>query len=96
MKWICCRLLMLGLLVFSTPAFAQRTVWVSVMVVYQAPDDAIDWRGPWTRGKALVNQTFFASEGDCRKASEQLIRKMNEGMKVPFRYQCAPFMESIP
>jgi hypothetical protein len=26
-------------------AFAQRTVWVGVVVVYQAPADAIDWRG---------------------------------------------------
>lgn len=27
-------------------AFAQRNIWVAVMVIYQAPADAINWQGP--------------------------------------------------
>lgn len=88
--------LLLTALVAPATAIAQRSVWVAVMVIYQAPSDAIDWQGPWTRGKAFVNPTFFSSEPECRQASEQLIRKMNEGMKAPIRYQCTPFSESLP
>src|SRR5262245_9788684 len=89
-------MILLMALLAPSSAFAQRSVWVAVMVVYQAPSDAIDWRGPWTRSKAFVNPTFFRSETECRQVIEQLIRKMNEGMKAPLRYQCAPFSESIP
>jgi hypothetical protein len=88
----------LALIGLSAPicAYAQRSVWVGVMVIYQAPSDAIDWRGPWTRSKAFVNPTFFSSEAECRQTLELLIRKMNEGMRAPIRYQCAPFFESLP
>jgi hypothetical protein len=89
-------ILLLIVLTAPSTAFAQRSVWVAVMVIYQAPSDAIDWRGPWTRSEAFVNPAFFQSEAECHQSSEQLIRKMNEGMKAPIQYQCAPFSESLP
>jgi hypothetical protein len=48
-------ILLLIVLTAPSTAFAQRSVWVAVMVIYQAPSDAIDWRGPWTRSEAFVN-----------------------------------------
>ena len=76
-------------------AFAQRNVWVAVMVIYQAPADAIDWQGPWIRSKAFVSPNFFQSESECRRTTEQLIAKMHEGMKAPIQFQCALFSESL-
>ena len=35
--------LLLAALTASNSAFAQRSVWVAVMLVYQAPYDAVDW-----------------------------------------------------
>jgi hypothetical protein len=84
------------LLLAQSTAFAQRTVWVGVVVVYQAPADAIDWRGPWTRGMAIAGKTFYGSEAECRSDNEVRIARMHQGMKAPMRYRCVPFPESLP
>jgi hypothetical protein len=96
MRRTCLGLLLLVTWLAPAIAFAQRNVWVAVMVIYQAPADAINWKGPWTRSKAFVNPNFFQSESECRQTTEQLIKKMNEGMRAPIQFKCAPFSESLP
>ena len=77
-------------------SFAQRMTWVAVLLAYQAPSDAVDWRGPWTRGTTIAGKNFFASEAECRADTEARIGKIHEAMKAPILYRCVPFQESIP
>ncbi len=77
-------------------AFAQRMIWIAVLVAYQAPHDAINWRGPWTRGVILAGENFYASEAECRTDTERRIVRIHQGMKAPILYRCVPFNESLP
>jgi hypothetical protein len=72
-----------------------KPTWVAVLVVYAAPDDAVNWHGPWTRGKAIAGQDFFSSEAECRANTEAKIKAIHQGMLAPILYQCVPFQESV-
>jgi len=84
-------------LLASASAFAQdRMTWVAIVLVYQAPADAVDWRGPWTRGMTIGGKDFFPSERACKAETEGRITRMHQGMKAPMLYRCVPFPESLP
>ena len=76
-------------------AMAQRLTWVAVLLVYKAPADAIDWRGPWTRGMIVAGKNFFASESACQKDTEGWIARTHQEMKTPILFRCVPFQESL-
>lgn len=89
-------LLLTVVILVPSVSFAQRMTWVGVLVVYAAPEDAVNWHGPWTRGMTIAGKNFFASEAECRADTEVRIKAIHQGMKAPTLYQCVPFQESLP
>jgi hypothetical protein len=64
--------------------------WLLVLTIYFAPDDAVDWDGPWTLGKAHLVEEQFKTEAECRNSAIRFIARMHEGMLAPMRYRCIP------
>jgi hypothetical protein len=71
-------------------------IWLLIFIVYAAPDNAVNWDGPWKLGMSRVMDQRFASEADCRNAAVQFIGKMHEGMLAPMRYRCVGVEGSLP
>ena len=65
-------------------------IWLLLIVFYAAPDNAVNWDGPWKAGMSKLMDQRFASEADCRSQAIQFIGKMHEGMLAPmrFRWRC--------
>jgi hypothetical protein len=71
--------------------------WVIVLVLYAAPPNAVDWPGPWQKGKIIAGENFYPTEGICRNEAVQWIARVHAaGMLAPFRFQCVPFPASLP
>lgn len=70
--------------------------WLLVLVIYAAPDDAVNWNGPWTFGMTHTVETPFASKTACRSAAEGVIQRLHEGMKAPIRYRCVAVEGDLP
>ena len=63
-------------------------VWMLLLVVYHAPDNATNWNGPWTFGTPFLDDKQYQSEADCRNAAIQKIGRIHQGMLAPIRYRC--------
>ena len=71
-------------------------VWLMLFVVYAAPDNAVDWNGPWKFGMSRAADQVFQSEADCRSYAIQFIGKMHQGMLAPMRFKCVAVEASLP
>jgi hypothetical protein len=71
-------------------------VWLLMLMVYEAPANAVDWDGPWKLGLTKVVDTKFTSEAECTTFAIRLIGKMHDGMLAPMRYRCVPADASLP
>jgi hypothetical protein len=71
-------------------------VWLMVFVMYAAPDNAVDWNGPWKFGMSRAPDQVFQSEADCRNYAIQFIGRMHQGMLAPMRFKCVAFESSLP
>jgi hypothetical protein len=71
-------------------------VWLLILIVYQAPPNAVDWNGPWTAGMSRVMDGHFGSEAECRNAAVQAIGSLHQGMLAPIRYRCVAVEETLP
>lgn len=63
-------------------------MWLLILMVYTAPSDAVNWKGSWEFGPAVLREERFRSEANCLDAGYQIKSKLNEGMLAPVRYQC--------
>lgn len=70
--------------------------WVLLFVVYIAPDDAVNWDGPWEAGVPIVREEFYDSQAECLRFGAELKRSLQEGMRAPIRYQCIEVPASLP
>jgi len=70
--------------------------WLLLLIIYAAPDDAVDWDGPWTLGMARVWEDQFDTEAGCRDTATQVIARLHEGMLAPIRYRCIPVEAALP
>lgn len=70
--------------------------WLLVLIVYAAPDRAVDWDGPWQYGMSKLAERQFASEAECRNNAVQMIGRIHQGMMAPIRYQCISVPTSLP
>jgi hypothetical protein len=70
-------------------------VWVAILLVYAAPPDAVDWRGPWTRGMTVSGKNFYPSEAACQADTDGWIARIHHDMKAPILYRCVRFPESL-
>lgn len=71
-------------------------IWLLILMVYEAPSNAVDWDGPWKLGMTEIADTKFASEAECRTFAIRLIGKMHDGMLAPMRYRCVAADETLP
>lgn len=71
-------------------------VWLLVLIVYAAPDDAVNWDGPWTFGMSQTVETRYATEAACRSAAAEMIGRLHEGMRAPIRYRCVEVPAGLP
>jgi len=71
-------------------------VWLMMLVVYQAPPDAVNWNGPWTLGMTHVGDERFRSQAQCRRAAVRAIRGIHQGMLAPIRFRCVPVEAGLP
>lgn len=70
--------------------------WLLLLTIFAAPDDAVDWDGPWTLGMARLMEEQFATEAECRNTAIQLMARLHEGMLAPIRYRCIPMEATLP
>jgi hypothetical protein len=70
--------------------------WLLILMVYEAPANAVDWDGPWNLGMTEVADNRFASEAECRNFGIRLIGKMHDGMLAPMRFRCVPVDAALP
>ena len=71
-------------------------VWVLVVLVYVAPNGAVNWDGPWRHEISKAMDKTFTTEADCRNAAITFIAKMHEGMLAPMRYRCMAVEAGLP
>ena len=71
-------------------------MWLLLIVVYVAPPDAVNWKGNWQLGPALVRDERFANEASCLNAGSQIKTKLKEGMLAPVRYHCIKVDAGLP
>jgi hypothetical protein len=70
--------------------------WFLILVVYVAPNNAINWNGPWKLGWSDMVEKPFSSEAECRAAAKLTIAKIHKGMLAPIRYRCVSVDTSLP
>ena len=70
--------------------------WILIFMIYTAPDDAIDWDGPWELGFHFVPDARFDTSEECRLTAEAHIKKTQESMKAPQRFQCVAVDAVLP
>ena len=61
--------------------------WVIVLVIYAAPPNAVDWPGPWQKGRLLLAKTFIP-----RKAYAAM--KRFSGLPGSMPPECSPLSGS--
>ena len=71
-------------------------MWLLILVVYVAPPDAVNWRGDWQLGPALVRDERFTTKDSCLNTGRQVKAKLNEGMLAPVRYHCIKVDADLP
>ena len=71
-------------------------VWILFLVVYEAPDNAVDWDGPWKFGMTRIVEKQYQSEAECRNTAIRLIGEIHQGMLAPIRYRCVEVPASLP
>jgi len=71
-------------------------MWLLILMVYTAPSDAINWKGAWELGPAIIRDERFSSEEDCLTAGHEIKSKLNQGMLAPVRYQCLRADAGLP
>jgi hypothetical protein len=71
-------------------------VWLLILVVYQAPADAVDWNGPWKFGMSQASKPTFQSEAECRNAAIEAIGRIHQGMLAPIRFRCVSVESGLP
>ena len=71
-------------------------MWLLILVLYGAPPDAINWKGSWELGLAVLREERFDSETNCLNAGSQLKAKLNEGMLAPVRIHCVRVDAGLP
>jgi hypothetical protein len=73
-----------------------KTIWVALLLVYQAPSNAVDWPGPWQAGRTIAAKNFWRTEAECRNDTVQWIGQLHQGMLAPIRFQCVGFPSGLP
>jgi hypothetical protein len=71
-------------------------MWLLILMVYTAPKDAVNWKGAWELGPAVLREERFGSEKNCLDAGYAIKSRLNQGMLAPVRYQCIPADASLP
>ncbi len=71
-------------------------VWALIFIIYTAPNDSINWDGPWEAGMIFSEEKSITSEQECQKKAKYIIDKMQQGMHAPMLFKCIPFDRSIP
>ena len=71
-------------------------MWLLILVVYGAPPDAVNWKGPWELGPAVLRDERFANEASCLGAGSRIKASLNEGMLAPVRYHCIRVDAGLP
>ena len=71
-------------------------VWYLIVLVYAAPDDAVDWNGPWKLGMAQLLEEPHATQAECRAVAVRLIDRLHQGMRAPIRYRCVGAEAGLP
>jgi hypothetical protein len=74
----------------------MSTIWVLLLVIYEAPPNAVDWDGPWKAGMTNAVDRRFRSEAECRNTAVELIGRLHQGMLAPIRYKCVEMASSLP
>ena len=65
-------------------------------MVYTAPSDAVNWKGSWELGPAVLRDERFSSEANCLAAGFEIKSKLNQEMLAPVRYQCIAVDAGMP
>lgn len=65
-------------------------------MVYTAPSDAINWKGSWDLGAAVLRDERFSSEANCLAAGFKIKSRLNQEMLAPVRYQCIAVDAGMP
>ncbi len=81
---------------FSQYPNGEWSMWLLLLVAYGAPPDAVNWKGPWEFGLAVLREERFANEADCLITGMQIKAKLNEGMLAPVRYHCIRVDAGLP
>ena len=71
-------------------------MWLLILMVYVAPSNAVNWKGAWKLGPALVREERFKSEANCLAAGHEIKSNLNKGMLAPVRYQCIRVDAGLP
>ena len=71
-------------------------MWLLILVVYAAPPDAVNWKGPWELGIAVLREERFVDEANCLNAGFQIKAKINQDMLAPVRFHCVRVDAGLP
>lgn len=71
-------------------------MWLLVLMIYTAPSGAVNWKGAWELGPAVLRDERFSSEADCLAAGYEIKSSLNQGMLAPVRYQCISVDAGLP
>lgn len=70
--------------------------WILILTLYAAPQDAVDWDGPWKYGMSHLVEETYDSEAECRNEAIATIGRIHQGMLAPIRYNCVPVQAYLP
>lgn len=73
-----------------------ENMWLLILMVYTAPSDAVNWKGAWELGPAVLRDERFSSEANCLAAGMKIKSQINQGMLAPVRYQCIGVDAGLP
>ena len=71
-------------------------MWLLILMVYTAPSDAVNWKGSWELGPAVLRDERFSSEANCLAAGFEIKSKLNQEMLAPVSYQCIAVDAGMP
>lgn len=71
-------------------------VWLLVLVVYAAPNNAVNWNGPWEFGMSVQSEGSFATESACRNEAIKRIGRIHQDLLAPIRYHCISVPATLP
>ncbi|MDZ4276152.1 MAG: hypothetical protein U0995_08945 [Erythrobacter sp.] len=70
--------------------------WALIFIIYIAPDDAVDWDGPWEIGMIEASENYFDSAAECRNEGIAVKGRVQQGILAPIRFHCVPVEGGLP